>query len=239
MGLAAVGVLVGGGAALGIEGLFFAANLTKLVHGAWLPLLIALTLFTVMSTWQRGREIVTERRETPEGGCAVRRRTPRTAPAGATRSRHCGLPQPQQTHRAARATRQRRAQPGAPRAGRHRRRRDRAGTRRAADEIATADDLGYRDDGITLITAAVRLHAVHRRPQRAHRPARRPAGIADRPRAASYFLSTIDLEIAEQPSMPRWRTLLFLGTTALAADAALAFELPRDRTVVIGSRISV
>jgi KUP system potassium uptake protein len=39
--------------------------------------------------------------------------------------------------------------------------------------------------------------------------------------------------------MPRWRTLLFLGTCALAADAALAFELPRDRTLVIGSRISV
>ena len=56
---------------------------------------------------------------------------------------------------------------------------------------------------------------------------------------ASYFLSTIDFEIAEQPSMPTWRTLLFLGTTALDADAALAFELPRDRTVVIGSRISV
>ena len=55
---------------------------------------------------------------------------------------------------------------------------------------------------------------------------------------ASYFLSTIDFEIADQPSMPRWRTLLFLGTCGLAADAALAFELPRDRTVVIGSRIS-
>ena len=56
---------------------------------------------------------------------------------------------------------------------------------------------------------------------------------------ASYFLSTIDLEIGERSSMPRWRTMLFLGTTALAADAALAFELPRDRTLAIGSRISV
>ena len=56
---------------------------------------------------------------------------------------------------------------------------------------------------------------------------------------ASYFLSTIDLEVGERSSMPRWRTLLFLGTCALAADAAQAFELPRDRTVVIGSRISV
>ena len=38
-----------------VDLLFVAANLTKLVHGAWLPLLIGLTAFTVMTTWQRGR----------------------------------------------------------------------------------------------------------------------------------------------------------------------------------------
>ena len=43
------------------------ANLTKLVHGAWLPLLIAVTTFTIMTTWQRGSTIVTRRRETAEG----------------------------------------------------------------------------------------------------------------------------------------------------------------------------
>jgi KUP system potassium uptake protein len=51
---------------LGVELLFVAANLTKLVHGAWLPLLIGLTAFTVMITWQRGREIVTAERERRE-----------------------------------------------------------------------------------------------------------------------------------------------------------------------------
>ena len=50
-----------------LELLFLAANLTKLVHGAWLPLLIAVLIFTVLITWQRGREIVTARRETAEG----------------------------------------------------------------------------------------------------------------------------------------------------------------------------
>src|SRR6185369_8919864 len=52
---------------LTIDLLFVAANLTKLVHGAWLPLLIGLTAFTVMTTWQRGREIVTRAREQAEG----------------------------------------------------------------------------------------------------------------------------------------------------------------------------
>jgi KUP system potassium uptake protein len=39
--------------------------------------------------------------------------------------------------------------------------------------------------------------------------------------------------------MPRWRTQLFLALSSLTADAARAFELPADRTVVISSHISV
>lgn len=46
---------------------YFAANLTKIVHGGWLPLLVAATVFTIMMTWQRGREIVTIRRTEMEG----------------------------------------------------------------------------------------------------------------------------------------------------------------------------
>ena len=58
---------IGAGALLAVDLLFLAANLTKLVHGAWLPLLIGLTAFTVMTTWQRGREVVTRERARAEG----------------------------------------------------------------------------------------------------------------------------------------------------------------------------
>jgi KUP system potassium uptake protein len=50
-----------------VDLLFFAANLTKLVSGAWLPLLIAIVAFTVLTTWQKGRELVTRQRERDEG----------------------------------------------------------------------------------------------------------------------------------------------------------------------------
>jgi KUP system potassium uptake protein len=60
-------VMIGGGILLLAELMFVAANLTKLVHGAWVPLLIGVTAFTVMTTWQRGREIVTREREEAEG----------------------------------------------------------------------------------------------------------------------------------------------------------------------------
>ena len=60
-------VVIGGGLLLLIDLLFVAANLTKVVHGAWLPLLIGIVAFTVMITWHRGREIVTVEREKAEG----------------------------------------------------------------------------------------------------------------------------------------------------------------------------
>jgi KUP system potassium uptake protein len=56
---------------------------------------------------------------------------------------------------------------------------------------------------------------------------------------ASYFLSTIDLLPGDAPGLSRWRKRLFLATARITADAAEHFGLPRDRTVVIGSRIEV
>ena len=48
-------IIPGAAALLTVDLLFFAANLTKFVHGAWLPLLIGIVAFTVFTTWQRGR----------------------------------------------------------------------------------------------------------------------------------------------------------------------------------------
>ena len=83
-------VMIGGGTLLLIDLLFVAANLTKVVHGAWLPLLIGIIAFTVMTTWHRGREIVTRAREEAEGPL---RRVHRRASATATR-RWCACPAP-------------------------------------------------------------------------------------------------------------------------------------------------
>ena len=41
-----------------IDGAFFAANLLKIRQGGWVPLTIAFFLFILMTTWNRGREIV-------------------------------------------------------------------------------------------------------------------------------------------------------------------------------------
>jgi KUP system potassium uptake protein len=40
---------------------FFAANAVKIPQGGWFPLLVGIVVFTLMSTWRRGRQIVLER----------------------------------------------------------------------------------------------------------------------------------------------------------------------------------
>ena len=41
-----------------IDFTFFASNLLKLFDGGWFPLVIGLSMFTMMMTWKRGRELV-------------------------------------------------------------------------------------------------------------------------------------------------------------------------------------
>ncbi len=50
------------GALLAIDCTFFAANTLKFLHGGWLPLAIALALFTVLTTWRHGRQLLIARK---------------------------------------------------------------------------------------------------------------------------------------------------------------------------------
>jgi KUP system potassium uptake protein len=49
------------GPLLMIDTAFFAANVPKIPHGGWFPVLIALGLLVQMATWRRGRQLVAER----------------------------------------------------------------------------------------------------------------------------------------------------------------------------------
>jgi KUP system potassium uptake protein len=43
---------------LAIDSAFFSANVLKILHGGWFPLLLGTLLFTLMLTWRRGRQLV-------------------------------------------------------------------------------------------------------------------------------------------------------------------------------------
>jgi KUP system potassium uptake protein len=53
--------LVVTGAFLTIDVSFFAANALKIRNGGWLPLVLGAVIFTLMTTWKRGRQILGER----------------------------------------------------------------------------------------------------------------------------------------------------------------------------------
>ncbi|MDP2266140.1 MAG: potassium transporter Kup, partial [Thiobacillus sp.] len=60
--------LVLGGAAffLVIDLAFFGANIPKIIHGGWFPLAIGLVIFTLLTTWKRGRELLLQRMRNDE-----------------------------------------------------------------------------------------------------------------------------------------------------------------------------
>ncbi len=47
-----------GGLFLAVDLAFFAANLSKIPHGGWFPLVVAAIVFTFMATWKRGRVLL-------------------------------------------------------------------------------------------------------------------------------------------------------------------------------------
>ena len=202
--------------------------------------MIALLAFTVLTTWQRGRQIVTARRERQEGplrrfidglhehtppvqrvsGTAVfLNRNNLTAPLA---MRACVDHLHALHEHVVILTIETLPVPHVP----------------LADRLLI-DDLGYTDDGITHVSArfgymdASDVPEVLRLVEKAEIEC--PLEVDD----ASYFLSTIDLVLGDSTEMSRWRKRLFLATSRITADAAEFFHLPRDRTVILGSLIEL
>jgi KUP system potassium uptake protein len=106
-------------------------------------------------------------------------------------------------------------------------------------ERVEVDPLGRTDDGIIRVTARFGYMETPDVPHtlRMLEPTKTEGSISMDD--ASYFLSKIDLVKGDEPSMPAWRTNLFVATSHLSADAAEFFCLPPDRTLIMGSRIEV
>jgi KUP system potassium uptake protein len=233
-------VLAGGGALIAIDLLFFAANLTKLTHGAWFPLLIGITAFTIFTTWQRGRELVTLERAREEGPLpefiaqlhAMKpplHRVPGTAiflnrgKATAPLALRANVEHNEILHEEVIIL---------------------SIETMPAPHVADAerlriDDLGYKDDRIIHVTA--RFGYMDQTNVEGLLPLIRDAAIESPldDDKLSYFVSRIELVQGHAPGMSRWRKRLFIATSRITADAAEYFRLPRERTVIMGSRIEI
>jgi KUP system potassium uptake protein len=223
----------------GVELTFFGANLTKILSGGWLPLLIAATVFLLMTTWRKGREITVRNRTAVEGPLEefiekVRRPDVlRVAGTGV-------FPHPTKdtTPLALRANVEHNhvlhrhvlivsARPeGVPHV--------------KPAEMLSSDELGYTDDGIVHLTVRYGFF------DSPDIPAAVAQAVADgllSPEVdaaeASYFLSRGALRRTSAPGMSRWRKALFVVLAHNAGDPAEFFALPRNRTVIMGSDIDL
>jgi KUP system potassium uptake protein len=234
-------IIIGGGLLVAISLMFLAASSTKIVHGAWLPLLIGVIAFTVMVTWQRGREVVSAERERREGPLQafvdkLRQGEPKCAQVPGTgvflgRGKDTA---PLALRAALELNHARYAHivvlsvetqpvPWVPDA-----------------ERVVVDDLGHDNDAVIHVTARFGYAETPDVP-RALRlvSTEQSEGRRLRLHNATYFLSTIQLRAGTEPTMAAWRKLLFIATAHITSDAAEHFQLPRDRTIIVGSHIEV
>ncbi|MSR35731.1 MAG: potassium transporter Kup [Gemmatimonadetes bacterium] len=50
-----------GGSFLAVDLAFLGANLPKITHGGWFPLAVGVVIFSILTTWKKGRQILNER----------------------------------------------------------------------------------------------------------------------------------------------------------------------------------
>jgi KUP system potassium uptake protein len=222
---------------LPIEGTFLAANLGKIQHGGWLPLVIAAGVYTLMATWHRGSEIVQANRTLQEG--PLRElvselhamdpplpRVPGTAvflnpsPATTPLALRANVEHNHVLHeRVVILTVQSLDVP------------------RVHDgDRVTIDDLGFDDDNIAHVTARFGFQEQPDVPLALRLAEQNGLECDIDVDGPTYFLSRSSIRITDARGMSRWRKRLFVAGHD-ASDPVEYFGLPFERTVVMGSQI--
>ncbi|WP_089914221.1 potassium transporter Kup [Leifsonia sp. 21MFCrub1.1] len=224
----------------GLELAFLAGNLSKIINGGWVPLLIAAAVILVMTTWRRGRQLVQQDRKRKEGSLSefidnLREQNLPRVPGVAV------FPHPNKdtTPLALRANVKHNhvlhehviivsisiAQvPHVP-----------------TSEAFVYDDLAYADDGIEHLSISFGFSDepdIPRALRAACRAGALPLDPSDFPRA-SYFISRGAIRTTRAKGMVRWRRSLFVALAHNAADPAARFGLPPLRTVTMGSDVEI
>jgi KUP system potassium uptake protein len=223
-----------------VEISFFASNVAKIFHGAWLPLAVGVLVSIVMITWRRGRVLVTDNRVAKEGSLpdflehlAASKAQIRRVPGTAVFLN----PGDQTTPLALRAEVEHNhalhekvlivsidtmSVPVVDKDDRFIVHRVGRGLYQATHVIVR---FGYQEP--TDVPGALKLA--------------RKRGLLERNldlENASFFVSRITLNPTNAPGMRPWRKKVFLAMARNAASPIEHFELPVERTVSVGSQIN-
>ena len=233
-------VLFGSAAFLVVDLAFFSANLPKVAEGGWFPLLLALALFTLLTTWQRGRELVTARRTEAEGQLhdfveEIRAMDPPVFRAPGTAV--CLTAGKQTTPLALRenvdhnhvlhqcvviVSVETRRVPHVDRS-----------------ERVVVDDLGYEDEGILHLTFHYGFQDDHDVPAALRQACALGLEVDVDVEKATYFISQVTIVRGTAPGMRTWRKKLFLALSRTSTSPVEFFRLPERRIVTMGSYIEL
>jgi KUP system potassium uptake protein len=229
-------VLLAGGVFGAIELAFFAANVTKVFHGGWLPILVALVLSTVMLTWQRGVVLVTARRTKLEGPLTEYLASDAVVNVNRIPGSAVFLHPSKQT---------------VPLALRENVQFNQVlhqnvviVTTRSLNvphvddtERVTIDHLASEHDQITHVQLDYGF-SDHQDVPAGLKIAVEQHGVELDMEKATYFISRITLRISDRPGMARWRKGIVRGLAQNAARPSDYFHLPIDRTVLMGAEVN-
>jgi KUP system potassium uptake protein len=233
-------VVSGATAFLFVDLAFFGANLPKVVQGGWFPLLLAVAVFTLLTTWQRGRALVSIKREEAEGLLRdfveeVRAidppiyRAPGTAvclTAGKLTTPLALRENVDYNHvlheSVVIVTVDTARVPHVPRAQR-----------------IVVDELGYEDDGILHLTLHYGFQDDQDVPAALRQAVAHGLEVDIDVDNATYFISKITIVRGDDPGMATWRKKLFLALSRTSASPVEMFGLPEQRIVTMGSYVEL
>jgi KUP system potassium uptake protein len=224
-----------------VEAAFLLSNLAKVLHGAWVPLLTAATLTSIMLIWNRGRSIVTRNRTEREGPMAEFISELEAADPPLNRVPGVGIfmsPGRDTTPLAMRAaleyTNTLHAKVLVVSIVN-------ASVPRVKDEDrVTIEQLGSKALAIRHVWIRIGYQERIEVPE-ALKAARRDLRLERELNLenAAYFISQIQVIPGEDYGLPPWQEKLFLTMARNAGSAADEFGLPAERTVSLGGQIPI
>jgi KUP system potassium uptake protein len=215
-----------------IELVFFAANAIKILEGAWMPLVLAMCIMTVMLTWRRGTDILGAdaqanadletvvhalEKKPPvrvSGTAVFLTSTPHSAPSSLLHN----LKHNRMLHE-----------------------RNVLLTLKSADVPRVANNERVAVERISSTFSVVTLTYGFMETPDVVKGLRlcRKRGLNIDPAATSFFLSRRTLRPASRSQMNRLQEKLFIWLARSAEDATAYFQIPPDRVVEIGTQIVV
>ena len=215
-----------------IDAAYLGANLTKIPDGGWVPLVMGLSIFTLLTTWSRGRALM---RQTMAEASIPMEVFAKSAHSSAARVGGTAIFMAS-TNR------------GVPSALLHNIKHNKVLHERVVILTVLIEDVPYVDEG--------ERHSVKDLGQGFYRVVLRfgfleetdvPAALRNvttcgepfEMMKTSFFLSRQTLIAAKNPGMAVWREKLFAWMLRNAASAMEFFRLPSNRVVELGSQVEI